>query len=128
MLCRPKLIISTPNDPSVRERCSGAFPSAASLAMPRRSRPTVVDDSGAVSSVAILKEKDMSMAGAISNKWVAIISGPCECLLGFPLPDLYAQIDQGITWPAIKGRIESALRLGSHWKIIVDPLKTIEGM
>lgn len=128
MLCRSKLIICTPNDPAVREWCSGAFPSAVPSAMPRRSRPAVVDDSGAVNSVVILKEKDTSMAGAITNKWVAIISGPCECLLGFPLPDLYAQIEEGITWPAIKGRIESSLKLGSYWKIVVDPLKTIEGM
>jgi hypothetical protein len=124
MVCRPKFTIYAPKDPALKDWCSDTSLSG----FPIKSKPSVLDRDGTVEAVAILKEKDSSLAGATSNKWRAIISGPCSCLLGFPLPELYVSLEEGIAWPSIKGRIVTALKLGSFWRIEIDPLKTIEGV
>ena len=73
-----------------------------------------------------LGDRQYTPLASSKGKVVVMVSGACDCLLGAPLKEIYITATKGINWPAFSGIVEDSLKVGSLYRILVDPSRMVE--
>jgi hypothetical protein len=80
---------------------------------------------GLILSVVASKDREDSALSSDRRSLIVMVDAECDCLLSAPLASLYAKGEGGDSWPKFGGLIEDVFRLGSYYKLTVNPNQKI---